>query len=234
MVLLWSKFVGGHKLDVDWARFQKRPARRLSDQRKAAKKKIIPKKNSGTMPNVASKNVEDEDIQVASKLKNDLIQDASIPYKQALLSCPNDNNLEAGRSANEVAEEAVYEGLSDNSKTITQPLDNALNRPIYCGSSMEDGEEIDSNLRTFDGPLELELQLHEKSERCKPSNRGKKSDNKNIKSNHKSPTPTKIAKEALDFRKRLGISVTGNEALAIRRIARSLRKELENNQQSKG
>ena len=29
---------------------------------------------------------------------------------------------------------------------------------------MEDGEEIDSTLRPFDGPLELELQLHEKSE----------------------------------------------------------------------
>lgn len=68
-----GKFVGGHKLDVAWARFQKRPDRRLSDQRKAAPKKMvwkwIPKKNSRTMPNVASKDVEDEDIEVASKLK---------------------------------------------------------------------------------------------------------------------------------------------------------------------
>jgi len=32
-------------------------------------------------------------------------------------------------------------------------------------SSMEDGEEIDSNLRPFVSPLELEFQLHEKSEK---------------------------------------------------------------------
>ncbi|KAJ8440234.1 hypothetical protein Cgig2_023999 [Carnegiea gigantea] len=140
--------------------FKKRPAQRLSDQRKAAQKKMICKwilkKNSGTMPNVASKDMEDTDIQVAFKLKNDLIYDASSPYKQALLCCPNDNNLEAWRSANEAVEEDVHKGLSDNSKTITQPLNNAPSRPIYvgksifqvprCGSSMEDGEEIDSTL----------------------------------------------------------------------------------------
>ncbi|KAJ8439684.1 hypothetical protein Cgig2_022212 [Carnegiea gigantea] len=154
------------------------------------------------MPNVASKDVEDKDIQVASKLKNGLIQDVSTPYKQALLSYPNDNNLKARRSANEAVE--------------------------------EDGEEIDSTLRSFGGPFELELQFHEKSERCKPSNRGKKSGSKNTKLNHESLTPTEIAKEALDFGKRFGISIIGNEAPVIRRIRRSLRKELENNRQSKG
>lgn len=104
-----------------------------------------------------------------------------------------------------------------DSQTIVITLDNAPSRPIYagkfisqvpsCGSYMEDGEKIDRTLRQFDGPLELELQLHEKSEKCKPSNRGKKSGSKNTKSNHKSPTPTEITKEALDFGKRLGISV---------------------------
>ncbi|KAJ8424727.1 hypothetical protein Cgig2_023391 [Carnegiea gigantea] len=103
-----------------------------------------------------------------------------------------------------------------------------------CDSSIEDGEEIDSTLPLFDGPLELEFQLHEKSERCKPSNMGKKSSSKKSKSNHESPTPTEIAKEALDFGKSLGISVIGNEAPTIRKITRSLRKELENKRQSKG
>ncbi|KAJ8432525.1 hypothetical protein Cgig2_030317 [Carnegiea gigantea] len=180
---------------------------------------------------------------VATELKNDLIEDVSTPYKQAFLSCSNDNNLETWRSANEVMEEGVHEGLLDNSMTITQPLDNASSRLIYvgkfipqvpsCGSSMEDGEEIDSTLRPFDGSLKLELQLYEKIESCKPSNRGKKSGCKNIKSNHESPNPVEIVKEDLDFGKRLDISVIKNETPAIRRITRSLRKELENNRQSK-
>ena len=82
----------------------------------------------------------------------------------------------------------VDEGLSDNSKTITQPLDNAHSRPIYvekftsqvpsCGYSMEDSEEIDSYLCPFHGPLDLELQLYEKSERCKLSSKDKKSGSK--------------------------------------------------------
>ncbi|KAJ8446019.1 hypothetical protein Cgig2_012363 [Carnegiea gigantea] len=54
-----GKFVGGHKLDVAWARFQQRLAWRLSDQRKAAQKKMvwkwISKKNSRTMSNVLPK-----------------------------------------------------------------------------------------------------------------------------------------------------------------------------------
>ena len=66
--------------------------------------------------------------------------------------------------------EGVHEGFSDDSKTITKPSDNAPSYLIYvekfisqvpsCGSYMEDGEEIDSTLRPFDGSLELELQLH--------------------------------------------------------------------------
>lgn len=129
-----GKFVGGHKLDVAWAKFQKSPARTLGDQREGSQKKMvwqqIPKKK--TMPNVASKDVQDEDIQVASKLKNYLIQDAATPYKQALLNCPNDNNLEAQISANEAVEEGVYEELLDNSKTITQRLNNAPSRANLC------------------------------------------------------------------------------------------------------
>ncbi|KAJ8421536.1 LOW QUALITY PROTEIN: hypothetical protein Cgig2_018446 [Carnegiea gigantea] len=149
-----GKFVDGHKLDVAWARFQKRPAQRLSDQKKAAQKKMvwkwIPKKNSGTMPNTP------EEVLIKLWWKVFMKDSQTI--------------------------------------TITQPLDNAPSCPIYvekfvsqvpsCGSYMEDGEEIDSTLRPFDGPLELELQLHEKSKGCKPSNRGKKSGSKNIKSNH--------------------------------------------------
>ena len=48
---------------------RKRPASRLSDQRKAPQKKMackwILKKNSGTMSNEASKDVEDKHIQVS-------------------------------------------------------------------------------------------------------------------------------------------------------------------------
>ena len=54
-------------------------------------------------------------------------------------------------------EENVYEGVSDNNKTITQPLNNAHSCPIYvgkftsevpsCGFSMEDDEGIDRCLR---------------------------------------------------------------------------------------
>ena len=89
-------------------------------------------------------------------------------------------------------EEDVHEDLSDNNKTISQSLNNAHNQPIYvgkfssqassCGSSMEDDEETDSSLRPFDDPLEIELRLHEKSERCKLSNKGKKRDNRILKS----------------------------------------------------
>ena len=43
---------------------------------------------------------------------------------------------------------------------------------------MENGEEIDSSLHPFDGPLEMELQLHEKSERCEFFSKGKKNGSK--------------------------------------------------------
>jgi len=61
----------------------------------------------------------------------------------------------------------------------------------------------------------------------------KMSGNKNSKSNHYSPIPTKIVKEALNLGKRIGISVTGDETLAFRRITRSLRKEFENKRHNK-
>ena len=78
----------------------------------------------------------------------------------------------------------MYVEVSDNSKTITQPLDNNHSLLIYvgkftsqvssCGSSMEDDEGMDSSLRLFYGPLKIEFQLHEKSERCKLPTRVRK------------------------------------------------------------
>ena len=73
------------------------------------------------------------------------------------------------KSVKEVVQEDVHENLSDNSKVISQSLDNANNRPIYvgkfpsqapnCRSSMEDDEEIDSCLRLFNDRSKIELQL---------------------------------------------------------------------------
>ncbi|KAJ8446128.1 hypothetical protein Cgig2_000925 [Carnegiea gigantea] len=68
-----------------------------------------------------------------------------------------------------------------------------------CGSSMDDDEEIDSSLRPFDSPLKMELQLHEKSERCKLSSKDKKSGSKISKSSHNSPTHTDIAEDTLQL-----------------------------------
>jgi len=151
---------------------------------------------------------------------------------------PNGDGLEGHKSANEVVDEDVHENVSDNSKTISQPFDNVHSRPIYVrkfpsqvpssGSSMEDDEKIDSSLRPFDDRLKMELQLYEKSERCKVSSKGKKRCSKNPKSFQNSPIPTEIAKEALDFGKRLGLSTIGDEFPTIRRITKSLRKELKN------
>ncbi|KAJ8429013.1 hypothetical protein Cgig2_012711 [Carnegiea gigantea] len=170
-----------------------------------------------------------------SKVKNVLNQDFSSPYKQALLSNPNGNGLEGQKSPHEAMEEGVHENLLDNSKTINRPLDNAHNCPIYVGkfpsqvpsygSSVEDDEEIDNSLRPFDNPVEMELQLHKKSETCRLSSKGKKRGNKNSKPTQNSPTPTKIAKEAFDFGKRLGVFVICDETPAIRRITRNLRKK---------
>jgi len=67
----------------------------------------------------------------------------------------------------------------------------------------------------------MELQLYEKNERCKLSNKGKKSGSKNSKSNHDSLTLVEIMNEALDLGKRLCICVIGYETSAIRRITRS-------------
>ncbi|KAJ8446338.1 hypothetical protein Cgig2_005869 [Carnegiea gigantea] len=160
--LLNNRRVGDCKLHVMWVRYQKRLSSRgrmgSSSTRKKTVWKWIPK----------AKNVPN--------------QHSSSPYKQALLSNPNGDGLEGHKSANEVVEEDVRENLSDNSKTTSQPFNNVHSHPIYvgkfpsqvpsCGSSMEDDENIDSSLRTFDDRLEIELQLHEKSERCKVSSKG--------------------------------------------------------------
>ena len=92
----------------------------------------------------------------------------SSPYKQALLGYPNNNELEAQKGANEAMDEDVYEGLSNNSKTVKQPLHNAHHSLIYFGkftsqvpsygSSVEDNEEIDSSSRPFDGHLEMDIE----------------------------------------------------------------------------
>lgn len=65
----------------------------------------------------------------------------------------------------------------------------------------------------------------------KLSSKGKKRDNKNPKSAQNSPTPFENAKEALDVGKSLGVFVISDVTLAIRRITRSLRKELDNKRQ---
>ncbi|KAJ8446435.1 hypothetical protein Cgig2_019328 [Carnegiea gigantea] len=94
-------------------------------------------------------------------------QQLASPCKQALLNYSNSNKSEAPNGNLEVAGNDVHEGLSDNSKIITQPLDGAHNRPIFvkkfpsqapsCGSSMEDDEEINSSLRPFDNALEMDI-----------------------------------------------------------------------------
>ncbi|KAJ8432568.1 hypothetical protein Cgig2_026616 [Carnegiea gigantea] len=84
--------VNGHKLEVTWAKFQKRTPSRPSKQREEPQKKM-----------------------------------------QALLSYPNSNKLEAPNGNLEVAGNDVHEGLSDNSETITQPLNGAHNRSIFVG-----------------------------------------------------------------------------------------------------
>ena len=79
----------------------------------------------------------------------------------------------------------------------------------------------------------MKLQLYVKSEICEHSSKGKKSGNKNSKSNHNSPTPTEIAKEALDLGGKLGIFVMSDVTSIVRRIIRSLKKELENKRQTR-
>ncbi|KAJ8441593.1 hypothetical protein Cgig2_023157 [Carnegiea gigantea] len=120
-------------------------------------------------------------------------QHSSSPYEEALLSNPSGDGLEGQKSANEIVEEDVREDLSDNSKTISQTLKNAHSRPNYfgkfpsqvpsCESSMEDDKEIDNSLRPFNDLLEMELQLYEKSERCKLASKSKKRGSKNSKCN---------------------------------------------------
>ena len=64
-----------------------------------------------------------------------------------------------------------------------------------AGSSIEEDEETNGSISPFDCPPKMDLQVHEKSERRKASNNGKKSSSKIPKSNEDSPTLTKIAKE---------------------------------------
>ena len=190
--------------------------------------KWIPKKKLTSIPNEAPKALEDN-------------QQMASPYKLVLLSYLNSNKLEAPNGNLEVVGNDVHEGLLDNSKTITQPLDDPHNCPIFigkfpsqapsCGSSMEDDEEINSSLRPFDSTLEIDIQLHEKREISKYSTKGKKCGNRNSRPIQKSPTPTEIAKEALEIGKILGILVVRNETPTIRRITRSLQKKIENNEQ---
>ncbi|KAJ8449199.1 hypothetical protein Cgig2_027201 [Carnegiea gigantea] len=126
------------------------------------------------------------------------------PHKQALLRNLNGNKLAAPNGNLEVVGNDAHEGLSDNI-----PFSSA-----NCGSFMEDDEDVNStSLRPFDRTLEMDIQLHEKREKAKYSNKGKKSGNRNSRPIHNSPAPTKIAKEALEIGKRLGISVVGYETL---------------------
>ncbi|KAJ8440981.1 LOW QUALITY PROTEIN: hypothetical protein Cgig2_020010 [Carnegiea gigantea] len=106
--------------------------------------------------------------------------------------------------ANVTVETNVHEALSDNSETIIQPLKNVQSRPIYveefnsqepsCGSFVEEDEEIDNSFCPFDGPLVIDLQVHEKSRKRKNSNKDKKSSSEISKSNQDLPTPTESAK----------------------------------------
>ncbi|KAJ8428512.1 hypothetical protein Cgig2_029965 [Carnegiea gigantea] len=160
--------------------------------------KWIPKKNLTSIPNEAPKTLKDN-------------QHLASPNKQALLSYPISNKLEAPNGNLEVVGNDVHEGLSNNSKT--KPLDDAHNRPIFvgkfpsqassCGPFVEDDEEINSSLCPLDRTLDMDIQLHEKREMAKHSNKGKKSGNRNSRSIHNSLTPTKIAKESLDVAKDL-------------------------------
>ncbi|KAJ8429233.1 hypothetical protein Cgig2_009389 [Carnegiea gigantea] len=148
-----GKIISDFKLQVTCARFHKRLPPRWSKKSTFSQKKPAWK----WIP----------------KVKKVLNQDTSSPYKQALLSCSNDNELGAQEGANE----AVMEDI------ITQPLDNAYSRPIYIGklisqvpsygSSIKDDEKINSTSRAFDGPLEMEFQFYDKSKRRKLSNEGK-------------------------------------------------------------
>ncbi|KAJ8447423.1 hypothetical protein Cgig2_019417 [Carnegiea gigantea] len=215
--------VNGHKLEVAWAKLQKRTSSRPSKQREEPQKKMLT-----SIPNEAPKALENN-------------QKLASPYKQALLSYPNSNKLEAPNGDLEVAGNDVHEGLPDNSKTITQPLDGAHNRPIFVGkfpfqalsygSSMEDDEEVISSWRPFDNALEMDIQLHEKREMAKRSNKCKNSGNMNSRSTHDSPTSTSMAKDALGISKRLDIFVVGDENPTIRMTTRSLRKKIENKEQ---
>ncbi|KAJ8420594.1 hypothetical protein Cgig2_008850 [Carnegiea gigantea] len=100
----------------------------------------------------------------------------------------------------------------------------SIREPLPNRDPIPETLEMDKSRRPFDGTLEMELQHHEKSERGKLSSKGKTRNNKSPKSAQHSPTPTEVAKEPLNFGKKLGLSVIGDESPAIRRISRSLQK----------
>ncbi|KAJ8443789.1 hypothetical protein Cgig2_017270 [Carnegiea gigantea] len=179
--------MNGHKLEATWTKFQKRTSSRPSKQREEPQKKM----KLTSIPNEAPNALEDN-------------QQMASPYKLALLSYPNSNKLEAPNGNLEIVGNDVHRGFSDNCKIITQPLDAAHKCPIFVGNfpsqapscrySMEDDEEINSSLRTFDSALETDIQLHEKRKLAKHFNKGKNSGNRISRSIHGSSTPTEIAK----------------------------------------
>ena len=174
-----GKIVRNCKLHVMWVRFQKTMPARGRIGSDLAKRNPVWK--------------------WVPKVKNVPNQDLGSLYKQALLSNPNGNELAGQKNVNEDVDKDVHEGLSDNSKTITEPLDNAQCRQIYvgkftsevlsCRSFMDDDEEIVSSLCPFNYPLEMELQPHEKNEPRKLSSKDKKSGSKISQSGHNSATP---------------------------------------------
>ncbi|KAJ8429669.1 LOW QUALITY PROTEIN: hypothetical protein Cgig2_010408 [Carnegiea gigantea] len=174
------------------------------------------------------------------KVKNIPNQDFLFYYKQALLSNPNGNGLEGQTSANEAVEEDVHEDLSNNSETISQSLDNAHSCPIYIGklpsqapsrgSLMEDAKKLIAPCTFLVMLLKWNFNFMKK---VKDINFPARKGNKNSKLAQTLPMPTEITKEILNFGKRLGISVISGETLAIRRIRRNLRKELDNKRQAR-
>jgi len=116
--------VNEHKLEVAWAKFQKRPASMPRKQREEPQKKMvwkwILKSNLTSIPN-----------ETPTALENN--QQLASPYKQALLRNLNSSKLEAPNGDLEVVGNDVHEGLSDNNKAITQSLHDAHNRPIFFG-----------------------------------------------------------------------------------------------------
>ncbi|KAJ8423938.1 LOW QUALITY PROTEIN: hypothetical protein Cgig2_032952 [Carnegiea gigantea] len=150
-----------------------------------------------------------------------------------LLSNPNDNELEGQKNATEAVDKDVHEGLSNNSKIITQPLNNAQCRPIYVGKLTS--QMLMKRLLAPYALLVVLLKWNFNSIRT-VNNVNFLARTRRVKiskSSHNSPTPTEIAEEALQLEKRLGISIIDDETPVVRRITRSLRKALKNKRQAR-